>query len=522
MHRKPSSARFPSSPIRIAAGLMAFGVGLAAAQEPTQAELAQQLREQQQQLERQRQELDRQREALDRQQRQLESLAASLEARMQAEGQAPASGAASTAAAAPSGAGVPDSAGVATAGTAGGAAAAAGQAGAGSVGPGPGGRGLRFAGYAEMNYQRYDFYENAQAANPDKRGRTDVARFVLSPQMDLGRGWSWAGEIEFEHGGTGSTIEYEAEEAGEFEAEIEKGGEIVLEQLWLQYAHSPALRFRVGELVVPFGMVNLYHQPTEYFTIERSQSELSMIPSVWHETGVQLLGDIGAWRYQLQFVTALDSTGFSGYEFVRGGMQRKLEYRNASAFAVVMQGEYAFAPGITAGGAVYTGDSAPNRPRQNLEGSARVTLAELHGRYQVGPLTVRGQALFGRLQNAAAVTRANLNTYNGSELGTSRTPVGSRARSWFVEAGYDLFSIGGPRDWGRLDLFARYEDYDTHAGTEGGIVRSPRYARRAATLGLNYKPMPGLVFKAEASRRRHDGPIGDTQNLYGLAAGFEF
>ncbi len=34
-------------------------------------------------------------------------------------------------------------------------------------------------------------------------------------------------------------------------------------------------------------------------------------------------------------------------------------------------------------------------------------------------------------------------TESRSVLGTSRTPVGSRAKSFFVEAGYDLFSIRG-------------------------------------------------------------------------------
>jgi Phosphate-selective porin O and P len=491
LHPLPRPARTLTA-IALAALTVAAAAQTAAPAPPT-AELAAQIKAQQalldQQsrlLEQQRLELERQRAELDRQRKQLESILAPLEAQAQQQAAA-----------------TPPMA--ATSGTAGSA-----------------GRGLKWAGYADMHYQRYDFYENAQDTEAEQRGRTDIQRFVLAPRYDFGNGWSFAGEIEFEHGGTGSTIEYEAEEGGEYEAEIEKGGEIVLEQLWLQYSHSPLLNVRFGELVVPVGMINTHHQPTEYFTVERSLAETSLLPSVWHETGIELHGSYGQARYQLQLVTALDSTGFSGYEFVRGGMQRKLETKNASAFAFVAHGEYAFAPGVMLGASFYTGDSAPNRPRQNLDVAAKVTLAEVHGRYEVGPLTVRGQVLQGRIQNAEAITTANLNTYNGGELGVSRTPVGSRADSYFIEAGYDLLSLFAHTGGARLDAFARYDDYDTHAATEGAITRVARYARKATTVGINFKPQPGIVLKGELSRRTHEGTVGNTQNYLGLAAGFEF
>lgn len=503
---------------------------------PTVEELMLRLKEQQQQIERQRQDLERQRAELERQQRQLESLAESIEARQRAASASPAA-VGTTPAPAPGG---PALSATPAAGAAGAAASATAATPAPTAGssiisaPVTGAidpsaardegrdRTLRMAGYADFKYQRFDDYPNAQSTTSKKRGRTDMSRFILAPHYNFGGGWSFGSEIEFEHGGTGSTVEFEREEAGEFETEIEKGGEIVLEQLWLQYSHSPRLNFRVGELLVPVGMVNLYHQPTEYFTIDRSIAETSLLPVVWHETGAEMHGILGQARYQMQFVTALDSTGFSGYEFIRGGMQRKMEFRNASAFAFVAAGEYSFAPGVKLGASFYTGDSASNRPRDNLAASARVTLGTLYGRYEVGPWTLRGQALLGRIENAAAITRANLNTFNGGVLGTSRTPIGSRAKSFFVEAGYDLFSIRGRSGAQRLDLFARYDNYDTHAATEGSIVRNGAYARKAMTVGLNYKPRPGIVLKAEYSHRTNDGAVANKQDFLGVGAGFEF
>lgn len=43
-------------------------------------------------------------------------------------------------------------------------------------------------------------------------------------------------EIEFEHGGTESAVEIDADESGEYEAETERGGEVALEQFWLNKA----------------------------------------------------------------------------------------------------------------------------------------------------------------------------------------------------------------------------------------------------------------------------------------------
>ena len=466
--------------------------------------------QQRQELERQRAELERKRKQLDEQQRRLEALAASIEAQQRQAAAAPT---------APSGPPTALEQKVDRQQQQVEALAASVEAQRTAEAAKPGG--LRFSGYANLAYQSYDFYANAQSKTSKRRGRADVERFVLAPSYDFGKGWSFFAEVEFEHGGTGATVEYEAEEAGEYEIEVEKGGEVVIEQLYLQYSHNPLLNVRLGELVVPVGMLNLYHQPTQYFTIERSLGETGIVPTVWHETGASLLGTYGQARYEVQLVTALDSTGFSGYGFVSGGMQTKFEVRNASAFAVAANGEYAFAPGQLVGLSLYTGDSAPNRPRDNLDVSARVTLAGLYGRYAQGPWTAYGQAMFGWLQNAAAVNRANLKTYNGDILGVSRTPVGSRANSYYGAVGYDLFSLFEASNHGRLDAFVQLGAYDTHAGTDG-ISPVPRYSRKYATLGLNYKPLPGIVLKAEYSHQTNDADIANKNDLWGLAAGFEF
>lgn len=147
----------------------------------------------------------------------------------------------------------------------------------------------------------------------------DVQRFVLEFTQDLAPDLGFEVEIEFEHGGTGAAMELEYEEFGEFETEVEKGGEVALEQLHLTKPVSPALNVRLGHFVVPVGAVNAHHLPHGYFGTVRPEGETSLVPVVWHETGAEVFGDVGDFRYRLQLVNGLDSTGF---QFPRLGPRR--------------------------------------------------------------------------------------------------------------------------------------------------------------------------------------------------------
>lgn len=104
------------------------------------------------------------------------------------------------------------------------------------------GKGLTIGGYGEAVYS-HNFYSDKYirytAKDPSvykgqSHGRFDLPHVVLFLNYNFGHGWSMGSEIEFEHGGTESAIEIEEEEAGEYESEIERGGEVALEQFWIR------------------------------------------------------------------------------------------------------------------------------------------------------------------------------------------------------------------------------------------------------------------------------------------------
>lgn len=84
---------------------------------------------------------------------------------------------------------------------------------------------LHVGGYGEVamtrnfysdSYLRYVTPENYRDARSN--GRFDIPHAVIFIGYDFGKGWSMSSEIEFEHGGTESAVEFENEEGASMRA----------------------------------------------------------------------------------------------------------------------------------------------------------------------------------------------------------------------------------------------------------------------------------------------------------------
>ena len=385
------------------------------------------------------------------------------------------------------------------------------------------------SGYGIINYSHFDW-----ELDPGRRAAIDVERFVIAPKYRINDTIQLESELEFEHGGTGSTMEFDKfEEFGEFETEIEKGGEIIVEKLAAVFSFQPSLNFRVGHIIVPVGLVAKRHRPQHYFTTTRPESEAHIIPTIWHETGVEIFGSLGSLQYQAQIVNGLDSTGFSSRHWIVRGHQLRFETANAEAPAFVGRLDYAFHENATVGISGYYGDTAANRPKPDVDFDAHVGIVSLHGFYEVNAVKVRGLFLWGTLENADQLSKVNRTLSNN--LNVKRTPIGSSALGWYIEAGYDILSLfrqsnnsaknsdlkDTPSDKA-LDVFARYDFYDTMASVEGIIFDNPRWERRTWTFGINYHIHPKMVFKGHYALRRLATKDKNRENTFALGFGFQY
>ena len=383
-------------------------------------------------------------------------------------------------------------------------------------------RTFEIEGYGEFLYQRYDYGRNQNRLNgsePDSRATIDIRRFNLEFQSEFGEGLAFEVEIEFEHGGTGSALELEYEEFGEYEFEVEKGGEVQLEQIHLTKTFSPALSVQLGEIMVPIGLTNSYHGPTEYLGSVRPESEENLIPNTWHERGVAVLGAVRGFGYRVQVVNGLDSTGFASRNWIVEGKQQKFEQSIATDLAVAGRLEYSPLRGLTLGVSGYRGNSTRNRPKKDMEGTdGHVAIGAGHLVYGGERLHARAGFLHGTLENSDLISRRNASL--SRFIQTPRTPVGSAARAWSAELGYDVGPLLLPDDGSRLLPFVRYERYDPMHETERGVFDVVRFDNSVTTVGAAWFLREGVVVKADYSMRKVGRGTYNDENTFTLALAF--
>lgn len=371
---------------------------------------------------------------------------------------------------------------------------------------------LQLGGYGEVAMTRNFFSDNfnrySQAEkykNSGHHGRFDIPHLVIFIGYEFGKGWRMNSEIEFEHGGVEAAVELEAEEAGEYETEVERGGEVVLEQFWIEKTFNKALNLRFGHIIVPIGLTNGNHLPTQFFTVYRPEGENTILPCTWHETGVSVWGFLGKdWRYEAQLLPGLDSEFFSRKNWIQGGSASPYEFKVANTYAGVLRIDNYSIPGLRAGISAYYGHSfsnsiLPSQADKYKKVKGAVTIGSFDFEYKGHNIIARGYFDYGHLGDSKIISDYNKTLSKFSP--SPRTNVASDALCTGIEAGYDLFSQIKPfkENKQKLYLFGRYEFYDSMFKTDKSIQKTEWCQRQKIVGGINYFPIKDIVIKAEYS-----------------------
>jgi hypothetical protein len=343
-------------------------------------------------------------------------------------------------------------------------------------------------GYGEVHY--------TNATGPDTPARVNVRRFVVYLSHSFSEKVAFRSELE---------VEDAKIEGGE------AGGEVALEQLYLDYTFSPAATLRAGLVLPPIGIINETHEPPTFNGVERPSFDENVIPSTWREIGVGLVGTLpgsSGLNYRVYLLNGLVASGFTAESGIRGGRQ---EGREASFANPSLTGRLEWVrPGLRVGGSFWYGGSANQDPALG-DGTFdnAVALVSADARYEIGHFMFRGE-----VANITIADADRINTAYGGQ-------VGSRIAGGYLEGAYNLLAAIAPASSQRIDAFARYERYDTHADVPPGVVRDAALARRITTLGLSYKPIYNVVFKGDYQLRRNSAGVGEDEQL-SLGVGYQF
>lgn len=299
------------------------------------------------------------------------------------------------------------------------------------------------------------------------------------------------------------------------EIEFEHVEEVYVEQAFVNYNIAENVNLRAGLMLVPMGIINEYHEPTTFNGVERPAIAGSIVPTTWREIGLGVTGRINSasLTYQAYVFNGFQSTDSDGNGLLKGsnglrggrqkGIQSTINTPNLSAKL-----EYYGILGMRVGLSGYFGRTQAADEVDMLDGAdIGMSMVGLDARYVYKRFTARGEYIYASLSDTE-----DYNNLTGRDLGSALS-------GWYAEAAYNLLPSVNKQ---KLFAFARYEDYNTHAETEGSLVANPAYDKNDVTLGLSYHIAPGVVFKGDYQIKDNAVEGADAKNQLNFGVGVWF
>ena len=312
-------------------------------------------------------------------------------------------------------------------------------------------------GYGNLNYGNF-------SGGATAKDQIDLQRFVLFFGHKFNDMVSFKSEFEIEHAISSS---------------VDKG-EAAVEQAYLDFHFTDKVNTKVGLFLIPAGLLNETHESPTFFGVERNQIESRIIPTTWREAGVAMYGEaLPALKYQVGVTTGFSARKIDDPLIGIKSAHQEGQLADAEDLSLHAALNYTGINGLLVGGSVFTGNTGQSEPGI---GNARLTLWDVHTRYQTGNWDLRALYARGHLGDAA-----NINTV------TARNDAPSAFYGWFVEAANHVWKSG------EMDFapFIRYEKYDSQASLPFNSVRVDSSKNNVWTVGANFWATPQVVLKAD-------------------------
>jgi hypothetical protein len=340
-------------------------------------------------------------------------------------------------------------------------------------------------GYGELHYNEPD---------GAMRGTLDFHRFVLYLGHTFNDRLSFKSEVEIEH------TKIEATGSGGAE-----GGEVAIEQAYLDWHFNEHIGMKAGIILPPIGIINQLHEPPTFNGVERPNVDGVVIPATWREVGAGIYGSVcEGTHYQLYVVGGLKADGFTGEEGIREGRQEALE---SSPMNPSITGRIDYAPNsdVKLGGSFFVGNTTEG---DSSLGGGTVSIISADVQYSLGSLMLRAVGAFETISDAQRINAA---------FGRD---VADQIYGFYIEGGYDIMPLLSPEGELALSPFVRYEKYNTQSKISAGFNANPAYDRNDVTFGLTFKPTYNTVFKIDYQFFNNAADLNTKQLNVGIGYSF--
>ena len=194
--------------------------------------------------------------------------------------------------------------------------------------------GYSIGGYGELHWNQ-EFDSNDEQT----KNQLDFHRFIIYYGYNWSEHWSFKSEIELEHN------------------YVKDGnGELELEQAFVNY-HAGNWGFQGGVILPSAGLINEYHEPPLFLSVERPTYSKYIIPTTWFSNGFAFYGSYNDFGIRLALVEDLNGDGIINDGHIRGGRGKGYK-TSAENWTKNLSVSYTGISGLRVGGS-YTMNDAP-------------------------------------------------------------------------------------------------------------------------------------------------------------------
>ncbi|MBI4230893.1 MAG: hypothetical protein HY608_08670 [Planctomycetes bacterium] len=348
---------------------------------------------------------------------------------------------------------------------------------------------FHFHGYGEMHGH---FPKEGVMDNRGQASELDFHRFVWGMGYEFSDTIRIDSEVDFEHA----------------------AGSMELEYALIEMDLTDNVSLRVGSLLMPVGPLNEFHEPPNFYSVNRPRTYVSLIPQTWQENGAGLAGSFLDGRLSFRtYVVAGLSIGANGKNFstmdgVRGG-RSKGNQGAADDLAAVGRIEVQVREGFRVGASGYVGEvDQDDVSKAAFRGNARLGIGTADVHWRRGNVEMEGVFVRLDLDEAEKISRLE------------GAPIGSVMQGGFVGAAYH-YRPAWHEGW-EFVPFTRWEKLDTNEDTPPGFNRDPEARRWAVVGGLAFYPHPQVVLKADVENWEDDASWNDSLQRFNLGAAWMY
>jgi hypothetical protein len=320
-------------------------------------------------------------------------------------------------------------------------------------------------GYGETHWQ-------SSNQRGDMSSQVDQHRFVIGVHSEINEWIHLNAEIDFEHAAT--------------ELEFEFGH--------LDFLASPELNFRAGTMLMPMGNLNEFHEPNNFYTVERPDFHSKLIPSTWQQAGFGVWGSKGEFSYRAYLTNAISSLDgtrkLRAQDFIRKGRSQIIEDLQVNDIAVSARIEKK-TPGGQAGFSIYTGGSAGAR----IEESGTITIAVLDYKTKRGPWDLDFGIMKGWVEDTKELNAACNDGLDGLACSTD---IPQSAFGMLATFAVHLPELMGRKTVHDIIPFIQYQKIRPNDKQGEDNLSASNHKRNYDVLafGAAYKPHPMVALKA--------------------------